>query len=313
MNPHTHTEEFLYRLPASTAGSRPGAHHGLSRGSGMRFAAHARLFDVPDPRRLDLRASLSDVRGDWLIRTFLQPASITVHVLLDVSASMRFGQPGKLQVAADFLHSLGISAHGYGDAISLLAFDSQFRDDLYQPPQRGRGVGTSMAETVRSVSRAAHAAAPLSLWNRAFGKTLGAVQSADSQNNTCTALQQAVSRLEGQTGLVFLLSDFHWKLDELEPLLDKLANATLVPMVIWDKAEVVPPDAGQLLFAREIESARKRQLWISEPKRRQWLENVEKQREQLIRVFARHHCTPVFIESEFNAQQLTRHFTEHLS
>jgi len=71
-------------------------------------------------------------------------------------------------------------------------------------------------------------------------------------------LQQAVSRLEGQTGLVFLLSDFHWKLDELEPLLDKLANATLVPMVIWDKAEVVPPDAGQLLFAREIESARKR-------------------------------------------------------
>jgi len=255
----------------------------------MRFAAHARLFDVPDPRRLDLRASLSDVRGDWLIRTFLQPASITVHVLLDVSASMRFGQPGKLQVAADFLHSLGISAHGYGDAISLLAFDSQFRDDLYQPPQ------------------------PLSLWNRAFGKTLGAVQSADSQNNTCTALQQAVSRLEGQTGLVFLLSDFHWKLDELEPLLDKLANATLVPMVIWDKAEVVPPDAGQLLFAREIESARKRQLWISEPKRRQWLENVEKQREQLIRVFARHHCTPVFIESEFNAQQLTRHFTEHLS
>jgi len=72
----------------------------------MRFAAHARLFDVPDPRRLDLRASISDMRGDWLIRTFMQPASITVHVLLDVSASMRFGQPGKLQVAADFLLSL---------------------------------------------------------------------------------------------------------------------------------------------------------------------------------------------------------------
>ena len=279
----------------------------------MRFAAHARLFDVPDPRRLDLRASLSDVRGDWLIRTFLQPASITVHVVLDVSASMRFGQPGKLQVAADFLHSLGISAHGYGDAISLLAFDSQFRDDLYQPPQRGRGVGAHMAESVRLVSRATNASAPSSLWNMAFGKTARAAQSPASQNDTVTALKQAVSRLEGQKGLVFLLSDFHWDLDRLEPLLDKLANTTVVPMVIWDKAEVVPPDAGQLLFAREIESARKRQLWISEPKRRQWLENVQAQREQLTRVFARHHCTPVFIESEFNAQQMTRYFTEHLS
>lgn len=287
-----HSDEFVYRLPASSAGSRPGAHRGLSRGSGMNFAAHARLFDVPDPRRLDLRASINDVRGDWLVRTYLQPASITIHVLLDMSASMQFGQPGKLQVAADFLHSLGISAHAYGDAISLLPFDDTFREDLYQPPRRGRAIGAHMAQAIENVK-------PV----RASG-TPGDVQS---------ALIDAISRLEGQTGIVFLLSDFHWALDSVEPLLDKLANATLVPMVIWDKSEVIPPDAGQLLFARDLESGKRRQLWISEAKRRDWLANVQQQRQQLIDIFARHNSAPFFIESSFNAERLSRYFTEHVS
>ncbi|MFK7859920.1 MAG: DUF58 domain-containing protein [Granulosicoccus sp.] len=286
------SEEFVYRLPVSSSGTRPGAHRGLSRGSGMNFAAHARLFDVPDPRRLDLRASINDVRGDWLVRTYLQPASINVHVLLDMSASMHFGQPGKLQVAADFLNSLGISAHSYGDAISLLPFDDNFREDLYQPPRRGRAIGAHMAKTIQH----AKLTPPL--------KTSG---------NSQAALEEAVTRIEGQAGIVFLLSDYHWALENIEPLLDKLANATLVPIIIWDQAEVKPPDAGQLLFARDLKNGHRRQLWISEPKREQWLANVQAQRQRLADLFARHNSSPFFVESGFNPEQLSRYFTEHVS
>lgn len=258
----------------------------------MNFAAHARLFDVPDPRRLDLRASINDVRGDWLVRTYLQPASISLHVLLDLSTSMQFGQPGKLQVAANFLNSLGISAHAYGDAISLLPFDEVFREDLYQPPRRGRAIGAQMASVIQKVKP---------------------VQNKVTTKDDYSALKNAISRLEGQTGIVFLLSDFHWELDLIEPLLDKLASATLVPMVIWDKAEVTPPDAGQLLFARDLESGKRRQLWINESKRREWLENVQTKRQQLIDLFAKHNSAPFFIESTFNAERLSRYFTEHVS
>ena len=286
--------EFVYRLPVSTTGNRPGAHRGLSRGSGMNFAAHARLFDVPDPRRLDLRASINDIRGEWLIRTYQQPATITVHVLLDMSASMNFGKPGKLQVAAAFLRSLGISAHGYGDALSLLAFDEKFREDLYQPPQRGRAVGATMAQSIEQASRAPS----------------GSPQGNYSND---TALDKAIDRIEGQTGLVFILSDFHWELDRLAPLLDKLATAILVPVVIWDRTEVTPPDAGQLLFARDLKNRSKRQLWISEAKRSAWLANVRAQRQRLIDLFASYDCSPFFIENDFSAESLSRYFMESSS
>ncbi|MFK8079581.1 MAG: DUF58 domain-containing protein [Granulosicoccus sp.] len=285
-------EEFVYRLPVSSSGTRPGAHRGLSRGSGMNFAAHARLFDVPDPRRLDLRASISDVRGDWLVRTYLQPASINIHVLLDMSASMHFGKPGKLQVAADFLNSLGISAHSYGDAISLLPFDTVFREDLYQPARRGRAIGAHMAKTVQD-------AKPPAPHEATAGKQ--------------SALAEAVSRIEGQSGMVFLMSDFHFSLEYMEPLLDKLANATLVPIVVWDQSEVIPPDAGQLLFARDLNNGQRRQLWITEPRRSEWLANVQAQRQRLVDTFARHNSSPFFIEHDFNAEQLSRYFTEHVS
>ena len=286
--------EFVYRLPVSTTGNRPGAHRGLSRGSGMNFAAHARLFDVPDPRRLDLRASINDARGEWLVRTYQQPASITVNVLLDVSASMNFGKPGKLKVAADFLRSLGISAYGYGDALSLLPFDEKFREDLYQPPQRGRAVGASMAQSIQLASQTESGSPP-------------------GYNSNDTALGNAVDRIEGQTGLVFLLSDFHWDLDKLAPLLDKLATATVVPVVIWDRTEVTPPDAGQLLFARDLKNGSRRQLWISEAKRSAWLANVHAQRQRLTDLFASHNCSPFFIENEFSAERLTRYFMERSS
>ena len=289
MNPSD--AEFLYRLPVHSGGNRPGAHPGLSRGSGMNFAAHARLFDVPDPRRLDLRASITDVRGEWLVRTYQQPASITAHVLVDMSASMDFGTPGKLQVAASFLRSLGLSAYGYGDAISLLPFDTVFREDLYQPPQRGRAVGAYMADSIQQISSS----------------------TPSSANGIHKALGDAINRLEGNTGLIFLLSDYHWALDTLAPMLDKLASATIVPIVIWDQAEVTPPDAGQLLFARDKETGSKRRLWISESSRDVWLANVRAQRQRLIDMFARHNCAPFFIEREFNAQQLTRYFMERVS
>jgi len=88
------TDEFLYRLPSRVGGQRSGAHPGLGQGSGGEFIAHTSLFRRPDPRRLDLRASLRRVAAlddDWLVRVHRQRASVPVHLVVDVSASMQFG------------------------------------------------------------------------------------------------------------------------------------------------------------------------------------------------------------------------------
>ena len=130
--------EFHYRLPARVPGQRPGAHHGASLGTGQQFAAHRRLFDHPDPRRLDLRASLRDVRREWLVRIQRQRTAVPVHAMVDVSASMHFGvDKTKLEVAADFVEALGRSAFRSGDALGLLAFDAGTRADLFMPASPG--------------------------------------------------------------------------------------------------------------------------------------------------------------------------------
>ncbi|MGC2040842.1 MAG: MxaS protein, partial [Paraburkholderia caledonica] len=73
--------EFHYRLPMRSSGFRPGSHRGSSFGAGQEFAMHGRLFDYPDPRRIDLRASVRAARSEWLVRVHLQRAAVPVQVL----------------------------------------------------------------------------------------------------------------------------------------------------------------------------------------------------------------------------------------
>ena len=85
-------EEFHYRLPGRISGQRPGSHRGSSVGAGQEFVTHLSLYDRPDPRRLDLRASLRTLRDDdWLVRVNRQRAGTAVRAIVDVSASMCFG------------------------------------------------------------------------------------------------------------------------------------------------------------------------------------------------------------------------------
>src|SRR5690554_7361782 len=88
-------QEFSYRFPDKVFGHVPGAHSGTALGSGDRFAGFADLFDYPDPRRLDIRASIRSQAADvaqqrqrWLVKRYQQRASITLWLLADVSKSM---------------------------------------------------------------------------------------------------------------------------------------------------------------------------------------------------------------------------------
>ncbi|MBX2883235.1 MAG: hypothetical protein KTR32_25000 [Granulosicoccus sp.] len=282
-------QEFVYKMPGVAGGNRPGAHRSKSRGAGMSFIAHARLFDQPDPRRLDLRASVLNLHGDWLVRSYLQRSSIAIKAIVDVSESMRYGSPGKLQVAADFLQSLGQSAYGYGDAVSLLAFDHKFREDLFLPARTSRANGLTMATRVLESACAKHGDAAI------------------------TGFSDALERVSGSSGLVFAVSDFHWPIDQLTRALDKLSTAVVVPLVIWDQSEIVPPPAGQWVSVNDIKSRRKRHLWMKQRTRDQWIDNIRLRRTQLCDAFEHHNCIPIFLNSRFDADILSRYFMEKVA
>lgn len=281
--------EFFYKLPGTTSGSRPGAHASLSRGSGMAFAAHASLFDVPDPRRIDFRASFTDVRRDWLVRTHLQRSTVTINVIADASASMRFGDPGKLQVLCDFLTALGNSAHSCGDAVSFYAYDRVFREDLYQPKRTGRASGIAMSSAISATLREEPVA--------------GHPQ----------ALVETVGRVGNFQGITFLASDFHWNLDTLTPLLPTLSTSLVVPLVIWNTAEMQPPANGSWLTLRDMESSKKQHLWLNSKVRDQWRNAVGKRRSDINQFFSEHDIQPHFVVDAFNAEELSRYFMENIT
>lgn len=281
--------EFFYRLPGRPGGSRPGMHASRATGPGSAFASHGRLFDRPDPRRLDLRASLTSVPREWLVRVNHQRSGAMLHAIVDVSASMHFGAGGgKLGVATDFLRSLGYSAFRSGDAVGSSAFDAVVRDEASVPARSGRGVGEAMAGA------------------------LGALRGEAPRAGGVAALESCASRTRG-AALVFLVSDFHFELDGLQAVIESLAPALVVPLVVRDPAELEPPSGNGWIELIDAESGRRRPLWLRESTRRAWRENVARREAELDAAFRASEVRALRLVGAFEAEALTRHFVETIA
>ncbi|MBU0601080.1 MAG: MxaS protein [Gammaproteobacteria bacterium] len=277
-------QEFHYRLPYRASGQRPGSHPGTSLGSGQEFVSHMSLYDRPDPRRLDLRASVRSTTGDWLVRVNRQRVGVAVQLLVDVSASMNFGaQRSKLQVSADFVASLGHSAFRIGDALGMLAFDHRERPDLCMPATLSRGLGGVMADSLRGCDT-----------------TAGGIE----------GLEEAVMQLTGREALVFLVSDFHWPLDRLGAVLDLLSHTFVVPVVVWDPAEIEPPPHDAVAPLRDAESGVRRTLFLRPKLRAQWREGVAARRAELDAFFSARDLRAFYIHGAFDAEAMSQYFFE---
>jgi hypothetical protein len=313
-------QEFHYRLPGRVSGQRPGSHPGSSIGAGQEFVSHMSLYDRPDPRRLDLRASLRALNDDWLVRVNRQRAGASVRAIVDVSASMFFGSRlPKLHVVADFVEALGLSAFRVGDAVGMMAFDATERTDLFLPARLSRGMGSLMCAALREAcdlgarggstrvetdgaGRASRAPVTLSLGARTHGRI--------THGHPADGLEDAASRLAGQQGLVFLVSDFHWPLERLEVALDLMAHAGVIPVVVWDPAETQPPARNALASLRDAESGARRTLWVRPKLRKDWGRAVEQRRTEIDSFFAAHAIRPFYVEGAFDADALSRYFFE---
>jgi len=279
--------EIHYRAGAPAAGHFPGAHRSRHGDSGFEFRGHARLQDAPDVRRLDLRASLRDPYGHWLVRVHSQRMSIPVVMVVDVSASMAFGADAagggraKLHVAADFAASLAWSAARNGDAYGFIACDETVREDLWLPPTRSRGAGLPLAERLRAL------------------QPTGA---------SARGLQQAAAWLGRQRALVFLVSDFHLPLPQLHDVLASLALHEVVPVVLWDPAEFTLSARRGLLQVADPETGQRQLVWWRPALRARWLARHAERRTALQQAFRSHDLKPLFVEGGFDADAVTRHF-----
>ncbi len=274
--------ELHYRVGAPALGHHPG-HHRSTRGeSGFEFRGHASLFDVPDPRRLDLHASLRDPFGGWIVRVHSQRMAVPVAMVADLSASMGFaGARRKLDVVADFVDSLAWSAWRTGDSFGFVGCDSAVRAELLLPPTRARGAGSALAAALRAMQL---------------------------EGRSARALLDAHRYLGRQRALVFLVSDFHLPLPEIEAVLASMAHHELVPVLVWDAIEFGLTARHGLAQVVDPESGRRRLVWWRPALRARWLAARQQRLDALLRLFRAQRLRPLVIEAGFDADAVTRHF-----
>lgn len=281
--------EIHYRLSAPARGQFPGAHRSRSGDSGFEFRGHAALKDAPDPRRLDLHASLRDPFGDWRVRLFSQRKAVPVVVLADLSASMAYrGQQARPQVLADLVDSLAWSVWRAGDSFGFIGCGATVQPRWLQLPTRQRHAGAALAQALRG-------------WQPEEGAH--AAESASAEG-----LLQAPALLGRQRALVFLVSDFHFPLPLLRATLAGLAAHEVVPVVLWDPREFALPERWGLLQALDPETRRRRLVWWRPALRERWLAAQAAQRVALAQAFSEAGRRPLFVEGAFDADAVTRHF-----
>ncbi|WP_256360841.1 hypothetical protein [Methylomonas koyamae] len=95
-------------------------------GNGQLFKRHEALLARPDPRRLDLRASVLDPFGQYRVRAYQEHDRVEVMVLADLSASLAYaGRFDKREVLATWLkrlpHRRWLAATGSVSPVSATA------------------------------------------------------------------------------------------------------------------------------------------------------------------------------------------------
>ena len=278
-------QEIHYRIDQPAKGHWPGHHRSTRGDSGFEFRGHTSLLNAPDPRRLDLHASLRDpwnAVGNWQVRVYSQRLSIPVVVVADLSASMGFdGAHRKLDVLADLTDSLAWSAWRTGDSFGFIGCDTTVRPEWLQLPTRSRAVGGPLAERLRRLQPGGASA---------------------------TALAEAHRHLGRQRGLVFLVSDYHLPLPEIDRCLSRLAHHSLVPVVLWDPLEFSLGERQGLAQLRDPETGQRRLVWWRPALRARWQAAHEARRDALLQLFRRKRLKPLFIEQGFHADDVTRYF-----
>jgi uncharacterized protein (DUF58 family) len=122
-------------------GSLAGAHKSPLSGFAVEFAGHREYVHGDDPKHIDWRLYFK--RDKYFIKQYEMETNFVCHLVLDVSASMRYGEgpQQKMQYAARMATTLGYAVVKQSDQVSLSTFDEVLRGTI--PP------GNSMAQIVR--------------------------------------------------------------------------------------------------------------------------------------------------------------------
>ncbi|MCB4771477.1 hypothetical protein LGR54_22975 [Ancylobacter sp. Lp-2] len=283
VDPEASLQPLAYRLRWRPHGVVPGAHPGHGEGTEGEFRRHVSLLRHPDPRRLDLRASLRDPFGELHVRQFAPRRAVPVAALVDLSGSMRFGGAVAGRVA-DLCALLAVSAQRAGDPFALFGADAHLREEACLPFTRRRG----QEEEVR--------------------RRLAGVR--PTGGRAVEGLIEAAERLPMRRALVFLISDFHMPAPEIARLLDALWRHDVVPVVVEDGLLDAALPRWGLVEVADLETGAVRLVVMRPALRERWRREANARRQAREKLFAERGLRPFALTDPLDTEALARRLME---
>jgi len=271
-----------YRIKWRPSGHQPGMVRGTSAGIGDSLRALVLLRDHPDPRRLDLRASLRDPFERLFVRDFYLNTAFKVIVLLDTSASMGFkGEVSRMHVAQDIAKNLAFSAYRSGDAFGLYCASYDVMKEATIPPRLNRSAWLTVQQKLSAIK---------------------------PQGSRIEGLLNVAALLPNKRSLVFVVSDFRWQVGKFQQLLKSLSHHDVVPIMLQDPVEThVMPNKG-IATVVDAETGQSRFVWMREGLNQQ-LKSARQHHWQTIKTMsARFGYQPFLVNGQFENAALTQYF-----
>lgn len=285
--------QFFYNINWRSRTYHAGANLTGHHGNGSDFAGFASLLACPDPKRIDIRASVRTVPQQWLVRTYLERAAVRVFAIVDVSSSMLFQSEANMrQQVTEFVSSLAWSANRQGDAFGMSAANDEVQSAWQLLPTFQPGTGQMVAEKITQYWQSNHSSA----------------------GRDASAIPAAIEAIGPQRSLVFLISDFYWHTPLLEQTLKAAQAHDVIPVVLRDKSatEAMPTFGWARL--RDMETGEERSWMLRKRLHLQIAAHAGQQKQmlnaQLIKAGTR---SPLWLQPHWRAEEVSRHLMETMA
>lgn len=284
---HNEIKEFSYHIGWRSRGRHSGSHSSTQRGMGMEFRGHTTLLSYPDPRRIDIRQTIRDPLEQVYVRIFNQKSATPVFAIADLSGSMNFGsKQSKVALTSQIASAIAMSATHNSDPFGFIGFDDVVREDW-----------------LCTQSFRAHQALELT----------AALKDFQPEQVGSAGLKDANRYLPRERSLIFLISDFHMPLNELEDSLSLMMQHHVVPVVLWDSSEYKNLPEFGITSVTDCETGEKRTLFLRQEMRANIVASFEVRRAEIEALFMKFDMPPFFVEGDFDADALTEYFHQFVA
>jgi uncharacterized protein (DUF58 family) len=242
-----------WRLGRRLDGRLQGAYRTVWRGDGIDFTDLRAYVPEDDVRHIDWNVTAR--LDEPFVRQYTEDRELTAWLVVDRSASMKFGQnAGKESVATELAVSLGRLVSQGGNRVGAILFDNE--KHLVIPPRTGRDQILRIARELISAEKST-------------GKTT---------TDLSKMFKLAATTTTQRRSLVFVMSDFIGDPGWERPLAMLTHRHEVVVIRVTDRAEAELPDLG-LILVEDAETGEQLLVDTSDPLLRQRLAAQVKTRE----------------------------------